>query len=216
MNSLFADKLRAWLSSVLLVGVLSGCGNLTAGGFGEAEVYASGDADESPTPAPPTPSSDAPQGAPGPLGAGAGMVEGTLEATLALALIDEDGSVVSLSGASASVAQLELDGGNTPLVVERLIPAARYAALRIRFIDVSANVLAGLVIGGVPYIGPVTVDIGATAFEVLVPITFDLDQGGRVALLLDLNADEWLLTLNALTQTVTAENFGSSINVVIR
>jgi hypothetical protein len=103
-----------------------------------------------------------------------------------------------------------------PLVAERLIPAAHYTALRVRFLSVSADVLAGLVIGGIPYVGPVTVDIGSTAFDVQLPISFSLDQGGRVALLLDLNADEWLLTLDVLAQTVTSVNFGANVDVLIR
>jgi hypothetical protein len=204
------------LGLAALAMALTGCGNLTAGGYEEVEVYASGDADESPSASPTTPPSSAPAGAPGPLPAGAGLIGGTLEATLNLSLVSESGSAIVLSPSSAIVVEVDLDGSDTPLVAERLIPTERYTALRVRFTSVTADVLTGLVIGGIPYIGPVAVDLGTGAFELDVPVSFEVERGDDVRLLLDFNADEWLQTLDVLSQTVTSTDFGTRLEVSIR
>jgi hypothetical protein len=215
IHAMTSKHVRAHFAALVMSAFLAACGNLTAGGFGEAQVYGSGDADESPAPVPPPAPAPSYAGAAGPLPAGAGLVEGSLQARLDLALIDDDGSVIALTSGVID-AQLDLDGSQTPLLVERLVPAARYSAIRVRFSEVSATVLSGLVIGGIPYVGPVTVDIGASPFEVQIPVAFELARGGEVRLLLDLNSDAWLLALNVLTQVVTAVDFGASIDVTVR
>jgi hypothetical protein len=197
-----------------------GCGNLTAGGYEDVEVYASGDADEAPSPSPTASSTESDQGsvsrAPGPYAAGAGLVEGTLEASIDLALLDEGGGAHTLNVGGPVLAQVDLQGLDVPLLVEASLPEGRYTAVRLRFTEVTADVEAGLLIGGVPYVGPVSVDIGLTPFEVHAPVTFELEEGTEIELLLDLNSDEWLLTLNVVLQTVAAADFGASLAVTVR
>ena len=90
----------------LAAAALSGCGNLTAGGFGEAHVVASGDA---PDPAgSPQPISGGPLAAEGEEGEGE-EAEGELEMSFRLYLRDADGSEVPLS-ANELHADLDLSG----------------------------------------------------------------------------------------------------------
>ena len=205
---------RAW-TPVGLVALLAGCGNLTAGGFGEAEVTASGNAESGPSaptgPAPATVQEESTVG-PRPVGA-AGALVGTLDVELTLFLDAADGSSVALHSGGAVLAQLDLAGGEERIAL-RQVPVGAYDALRMVFTSVEADVVSGLLIDGLPFPGPVSVTLSGGALAVVRPLAVEVREDERVTLLVDFDADAWLTEVDPLTRTVAGGVFAAEVDVV--
>lgn len=197
-----------------LVVLMAGCGNLTAGGFGEAEVTASGNA-ESETAAPTGPAraaiQDGSTGGPQPVGV-AGALVGTLEVELTLFLDAADGSSVALTPGGAVLAELDLAGGEERVALER-VPAGAYTALRMVFTSVEADVVSGLLIDGLPFTGPVSVALPGGTLAVERPVAVEVREDERVTLLVDFDADAWLTELDPFTRTVEGGVFAAEVDV---
>jgi hypothetical protein len=210
----------AWTRSLTVFGAvaLGACGNITAGGIGEAEVYMSGDATQSTMPS--TPSPAAVGSAKGfmvpPLLAivGAGL-EGDVEVRASFALRAENGAIVPLTPDGPITAIVDLGGVQQPRVARQVVPAGSYNALTLHFTEVAADVTGGLEIGGVPFVGTVTVDIG-TGLEVTRQVDLIVDDEGLVDLLVDLHVAEWVPLLDVLTGTVSAQDFSTAVVVTVR
>jgi len=219
-------------SVVILLGATTACGNLTAGGIGEATVSMSGDAPEA-TPAPP--STDTPQptvvspptAGPGPL-ASAGAEpppnpsddddndpEGQFEADLTVFLIALDGAMVPITEGEIEV-RLDLEGMEEPEIGYSRVTATTYDALRLVFTDVEIEVDRGLVIDGEPVSGAVDIEFDDLTLTVDKPLTLEIGDGERVELLVDLNADSWLLSVDPTTLTVDARTFADLVAVRLR
>jgi hypothetical protein len=207
---------RPWIAAIasacLVTPFLAACGNLTAGGFGDVETRASADADEtgaSPAPRLHAGGSERPAGAP--LGAGAGTLQGDLDVEMQLWLID-DGDGTHLLTPNPVRATLDLGGAAEP-VASRSVAAGRYVVLRVLVSELSADVEAGLLIDGLPFIGSAQVAVGS-GLAVDLPIDLEVQVEGRYSLLLDFGADEWLLDLDPITRIVAATDVATRIHVV--
>jgi hypothetical protein len=198
---------------------LGGCGgNLTAGGLtGETSVTVSGDA---PDPAAaPTPARIA---GPGPFSVHAveeedddDEPEGEIEAEFLLFLEDADGGSVSLSDGELRVA-VDVQGEREADAVQAVVPAAQYTALRIVFTEIEIEVESGLVIDGVPVVGDLEVELEDATLTVVRPLSLELEDGGRAELLVDLNAEAWLVAADPDLRRIAEEVFAQAVTVSIR
>lgn len=206
--------------SLLLLG-LGGCGgNLTAGGLtGETSVTVSGDA-----PDPATAPAAARLAGPGSFTGGAMQEEddddddgpeGEIEAELLLFLEDADGGSVALSDEPLRVA-VDVQGEREADAVQAVIPAARYTALRIVFTEIEIEVESGLVIDGVPVVGDLEVELEDATLTVVRPLSLDLDDGGQAELLVDLNAEAWLVAADPDLRRIAEEVFAQAVTVSVR
>jgi hypothetical protein len=208
---------RLWLLPVLAI-TAGSCGNLTAGGFGEAVVVVSADSPDThmATRAAALVPSFAREGTPS--GAPArsdDRPEGELEATLLLYLVREDGTLVSLSDDELEVS-VDLEGVEQDETLPRQIPADVYTDLRIVFLEIKVEVDAGLVIEGDTITGSIDVEMESDSLTVDRPVSLMLDSGERAEILVDLNAAAWLQAVDPATSVVDAGVFADLITVVLR
>lgn len=208
---------------------LAGCGNLTAGGIGEASVSMSGDAPDDPAPAPQPAivSSTAPAGSDGASGgwtlAGSSLAgpmlaeeaEGQLEADLTVYLVSADGEPTAVTDGEVEV-RLDLDGVEEPEIASRQVTATGYTALRMVFTDIEVEVDAGLVIGGQTVADTIDVEFEGMELVVEKPVAVEVREGQRVELLIDLNAQAWLQAVDPVTLTVDAQTFADLVTVRVR
>jgi len=222
--SLFSIRnsvLAKYLVAVPLLVVWGCTGNLTAGGFGEAEVAASGDAPDTATEAAGTPS--------WPSSALLGDVddddddddddvdpEGELEMRFYLALIREGGAEVRLGDETELEVRLDLAGREEVPVIRTVIPADRYTGLRVVFTELEVEVNAGVVIGGQPILGEVEIDLEGDELAVVRPIAITVGEDDVVRILLDLNAATWLAVVDPELSVVSASDFAEAFSVVLQ
>lgn len=228
---------RARFALALLFGVATvACGSLTAGGFGEATVVMSGDApDQTPQAASASPqpaivgSDESAGGSPSPVTSATSAIgddplttshddddpEGQLEADLTVYLVSAAGDVVAVTDGEVEV-RLDLDGVEEPEVGSRRVTATTYTDLRMVFSDIEVRVDAGLIIDGQPVTGLVDVEFDDLQLTVDKAIDIEIAEGGRVELLIDLNADSWLLAVDPVMQTVDAQVFADLVTVTVR
>ena len=207
-------RLVGRLIPLLGLAMFQACGNLTAGGFGEARVVANGDA-------------------PDPVSAAAATVlaaplasdhegedddlepEGELELRFRLYLETDAGAPIELSDTELDVS-LDLQGTLEPDVVTTRVPSDVYRALRIVFSEVEVEVDAGVVIDGQTITGEVDVEIEDLTVE--RPLNLTVLAGSTVEILLDLNAATWLQWVDISSQpySVRPEAFAEAFSVRIR
>ncbi len=208
---------------VLVTGpVFSACGNVTAGGFGEAVVVVSGDAPDSTFIPTPTPAAvAAARSAPGTDWARSDtdddddeQPEGELEAELLLFLVRPDGTEEALSDQAVEI-EVDLEGVEEDETLPRVVPADVYSALRVVFLEIEVEVDAGLVIDGVPVLGPIEIE-SDDVIEVSKPLALDVVDDASVEIFVDLNASEWLRSVDPATASVDASVFLDLISVSIR
>jgi hypothetical protein len=207
---------RGPIPLALLTGVvLAGCGNLTAGGA-DATVSVSGEAPEALAqvgrqrpellvPGPLVASEDGAEEEP----------EGEVEVEFRLFLVGREGTVVALSDDDIRV-RVDVRGRQEAEVVRETVPAIRYDELRIVFSDIEVEVESGLVVDGVPIVGEVRVELEGGPVTVSRPLDLDVPEGGRVELLIDLNTDTWLRTVDPDLRRVAEEIFATAVTVVVR
>lgn len=220
---------RRITGALLLAGglaVLTACGNLTAGGIGEASVVMSGDApDESTAPQtaivsqPASIQSWQPAGtdtsSSGPAPTDHDDAEGQLEADLTVYLVSAEGELTPVTDGEVEV-RLDLDGVEEPEIGSRTVTATSYSALRMVFTEIEAQVEAGLIIDGQPVTGPIDVEIDDVTLTVEKSLSLEVAEGERVELLIDLNAESWLLAVDPVTSTVDAQTFADLVTVRVR
>lgn len=208
------STLRSTVSALLIWALASGCGNLTAGGVGEASVAMSADApDDGAAPqmsvvSGPAPTShDDDDDDP----------EGQLEADLSVFLVAADGDLVPVTDGQVRV-RVDLQGVEEPEIGSRTVTATTYTHLRIVFTEIEVEVDAGLIINGEPVLGEIDVEIDDVSLTVERPINVEIADGERVELLIDLNADSWLQAVDPTTipPTVDAQLFADLVTVRVR
>lgn len=228
---------RAALALILAV-TLTACGNLTAGGLGEATVLVSGDAPDAlaqlsrtlvhrPGRGGLTPQAGSSVGVAGPSVApgprpggvplpveGGGDPKGEVEAELSVFLVAEDGDLVPITDGDVRV-RVDLDGVEEPELASRTVTAASYTGLRMVFVEIEADVDEGLVIDGQPVVGRVDVEI-EDPLTVTKPLSIEVAEGASVELLIDLNAEQWLQAVVPATRTVHAQTFADLVSVTVR
>lgn len=205
------------------VALSTGCGNLTAGGVGEASVAVSGDAAGEQSAVSRSRPALAAAWAPLSLLPRAGFAaraddepEGEVGVEFRIFLVRQDGELVPLSDREIRV-QVEFPGGTEARPVRRrIVPAETYRGVRAVFTEIEAEVDRGLVIGGDPVTGPVEVELddGSLAVEESVELT--VPDGGEVELLLDLNSAAWLRAANPAVRRVAANIFRNSLRIRVR
>lgn len=207
------------LGLVLMVAVVAAsCGNLTAGGFGEAVVVVSADSPDTQLAAraaavlPSFARSETLSGAPA---RSDDRPEGQLEATLLLYLVSADGALVPLSDDEIEIS-VDLEGVEQDETPSRQIPVDVYTHLRIVFLEIHVEVDAGLVINGDTITGPIDVEMESDSLTVDRPVNLALDSGERAEILVDLNAGAWLQAVDPETSTVDAGVFADLVSVVLR
>jgi len=202
---------RAGWSPLAAALLLAGCGNLTAGGVGEATVFVTGDAPGALAAAAPAST----LGPRSPAASGDDEPEGELEMEFLLHLVTDEGEAVPLTDQAARL-RVEFPGPQEVEVVTRAVPARRYAALRVTFTELEAEVEAGLVIDGVPVTGSVEVELEGPALVVERALDLDLGDGGRAELLVDMNASGWLTAVDPDLKVVAGAVVSNLIRVVRR
>jgi hypothetical protein len=99
-------------------------------------------------------------------------------------------------------------------VAARPVPAVAYTGVRLTFTRVQAEIASGLVIGGVGVTGTVDVAIaGSLVVERSVPM---LDADADYAVLIDLDASDWLAAANPASGIVPAAAFSGAVQVTAR
>lgn len=199
MSNSIAAKTRR-LVIVLTAGVLTACGNLTAGGVGEVTVTLTGDD--------PTAAHAAAFNAPGHTAAVEAEStsralspaasdhedndpEGELEAEFELFLESENGDLVSLTPEGEIRVRVDLEGVENPEIASQMVDAMRYVGLRMVFVEIEVEVDRGLIINGVPFVGPVRVELEGR-LTVRRPLDLDIQVDDVVSLQIDLNAANWI------------------------
>jgi hypothetical protein len=192
-----------------------GCGNLTAGGIGEATVVVSGDADpvlQVPLQAALLPSvpaatsheeedDDAP--------------EGEVEVEMELYLVSEAGDPIRLGFDEIRV-RVDLGGETEADAVRWNVPATRYIELLVIFTEIEAEVDAGLIINGEEVTGAIDVDLEDVTLPVSRAIDLDIADGASVEVVLDLNAPAWLQAVDPATGLVDESVFAALVDVAVR
>ncbi len=205
--------LGAAVLAVALTGFLSGCGNLTAGGFGEAKVVANGDAPDTAVQTAEALRAPARTDHEGDEGEEDIDPDGEIELDFRLYLESPTGASLELSDRELQV-ELELDGSIEADVITARVPANSYSGLRIAFSEIEINVQDGVIIDGQPVTG--LVDIEFEDLEILLPLDLTVLDGSVVEILLDLNAATWLAFVDPDTQTVMPEHFAEAVTVRLR
>lgn len=204
------EHLPRYLAAALCGMLAAACGNLVAGGVGQAEVRLTGNY-SAPSPAlMPTLSP-----AMAPMRASGDAPEGEVEAEFLLFLVTEEGAQVSLTPNGEIRVRVDLGGVEVERVADRAVPATRYSSLRVIFTEIEAEVDAGLIINGEPVTGPIRVEFDGI-LTVTRPLNIEIGDQEKAVLLVDLNADEWLQAVDPATATVDAQVFADLISVVVQ
>jgi hypothetical protein len=202
----------------LLLGAAGACGNLTAGGIGEAVVVVSGDADDATAASAPSAALvDASRAGDVARESGSSddQPEGQLEAEMLLALVNDDGALIPLSDDEVEI-RVDLEGVEQDETLPRSLPADVYTGLRIVFLQIEVRVDAGLVIQGDTVTGPIDIDIESDSLVVIKPLDLGLEDQESVEILVDLNAAAWLQAVDPNTSSVDATVFADLITVSLR
>lgn len=206
---------RGWRILALALAITAaGCGQELLGGAQDGEVRTVATSDES---------AEGSRAAMGPAAArsmstaveSAAALEGELSFTAAAWLIPEEGDPVPLTdGFVRGTFRIEGAGDSSLGRVDVL--ARTYTAVRVAFTSVSAVIEGGLVIGGAPLIGNVSVQLPAGGLTVERPLHVVVQPHTSTTLVLDLNAHVWLPATTLPGRTVPAEIFRSAVGVRIR
>lgn len=188
---------------LLLVLLAAGCGReVVVGGQKEVETVVVGDGQ--------------PQGggaahAPGGRFAwSAALVEGTVRVEGRAELVAEDGRVVQLDPGPRTV-RLRLDGSERVSVSRTRVPEKRYVRARLFFTRVTADVTGGLLVGGLPVRGTVSVAIPAGGLVVERDVAMTDPARVRETLVVDLASSTWLAA--SVGGVVPASVFAAAVRV---
>jgi hypothetical protein len=197
----------------LVAGGMAGCGNLTAGGFGEVIVDVVGDDD---------PGGASGQGSAAPMNGGApsshnqsgGVYRGTVTLELRVSLRDAEGAWHELTGGVERV-EVQADGSVPVEVARRSLPEGNYDRARVDFHRAEVEVTAAPPGQGLPD-GLVVVDFeGADLLVVERPVQVrparDGEEVDRVRI--NLRARSWIRM--AVQGEVPAATFRNAVQVTV-
>jgi hypothetical protein len=112
---------------------------------------------------------------------------------------------------------LDLNGQAERRVGVRFLDSGRYSGCRVVFTRVEANVTGGLIVGGVPILGLVRVDLGTQGtLTVERGLVLDVEARREQDIVLDLAANTWLPRLSLTTRTVAAAALRDAVGVRVR
>jgi len=191
-------------SRLILVGCVwstaTSCGELTAGGVGEATVLITGDTPTTATPAAPS-------------AAQFNDVVGTVSATLQVFVgTTSDRPFVELTDGPRTVT-VDIRGGVEQEIATRALDVDAYTRVRLVYQSVTAVVESGLVVDGRPVTGPVRVHFENDAARTTVQdAVFEIKDDQTSELVVALNASSWLRRANADTRQVPSDDFHGSVD----
>lgn len=213
---------RRHVALTAFVIVLASCGSLTAGGVGEVTVTLTSDDpanlmaltaltaqpgySQAPASSAVVARSDHDDDDP----------EGQLEADFELYLQAAGGQRIHLTPNGEIEVKVDLEGVETKEVVSQVVGAGRYTGLQMVFVKIEAEVDAGLIINGVPFTGPVEVDLGDEELTVTRALDLTIETDATVFLDIDLNAADWLQALDPVSATIAAQAFADLVTVTVR
>lgn len=216
---------RRWIVAGMVftsLWVAGACGNVTSGGFGEAEVVmSSGESGGAAAP------SGAPSGASGggatatSQAAGtshAPQLTGTLSVRVRTFARSRGGAFVELTNGFQELTLPLADPSPLGLAVQSL-PAGEYDAVRTVFERIEAQVLGGLVIGGQPITGTVRVDLGtAGSLTIDTETDFEVWENATTVIALDMRSAAWMPLAGAqgLVWLVDSGDFRGAFRVRVR
>jgi hypothetical protein len=210
-------SVRLFCFPVMLALTLAGCGrDIVVGGQQEGEVrtVATSDGTTSGSAAARVPI-EAGTITPA-FGAPAAAARGTVTFAASVTLISDAGEEVVVTN-GLSTAQVQIEGPDTTLVGQARVRAATYTRARVEFARVDADVTGGLVIGGIPLLGLIRVEIGANERVIVeAPIQMTVEPKTSETLVVDLNASTWLLSANRLTGLVPAASLRSAVRLRVQ
>ncbi len=212
------SRRRLWV--VLLVGsfLFSGCGNLTAGGFAEAEVELVGDRggnDSQSRPQSQTAGRSSPEGAPAESShAGGNPFHGEVRVDLRVYLEPEgEGDGLQIFRSDQVVVDVR---GEAPFRSTSVtIPPGRYRGARVVFTRVTANITQGGPGVELPLDGEVSVELG-DGVEVREERTFLVNDRQRVVVEIDLQSPRWLQQLSPGIVQIPPDRFTEAVRVRVR
>lgn len=207
------DRIRVRIAATLLAGaVLSGCGaELLAGGQREGEVSAvATDGSGAPSSARTDGSGLSPS-----LARQGTALAGSLDLAVAVTLIAEDGEEEPITNGEVT-ARLRLAAADTVPLGRQEVPEGSYTRVRLAFSRVEAEVTEGLLIGGIPLLGRVAVEIGDGPLVMEVPVRVVVREEVPSTLVVDLRAAAWLGATDPLTRRIAAAEFRSAVEVTAR
>lgn len=212
------SKNRATLALITLL-PLAGCGPELLGGAERGEVRTVATSDESGST-----QQAAPDGTSASLGSGPAessasesrAIRGEVLVDAAAWLITEDGEAVALTNGQV-LGDFRIEGTGEALLGRADVDARTYTAVRVVFTRVTAVVEDGLVLGGVPIVGPVHVDLGASGSTTVErPVDLQIEARTTQTLVIDLDAHEWL-PLAVLPGPIVPEHvFAAAVDIRFR
>lgn len=196
------------LSMGLALLAVVGCGNLTAGGGGEAEVVVSGNGTDGTG----TASTSGPAFAMVPASGDEGdpAVEGDVTVALRVFLLAPDGGAEEISGGPREVT-VDVHGEFPETLGSVPVTGGGYTGVRIVFSEVEANVTGLLDPGLLPV---VTVDFeGEEVLVVERPLSVALDGRTGLVLTVHLRSLVWLALVDPETLLVPANGFRAAVEI---
>lgn len=214
------NRIRVQLVLTLLgIMIVSGCGaELLAGGQREGEVSAV--ATDAPERHSTTRMSRAGDPAPREVASARPLedavpLEGTLDATASVVLIAEDGEEVPVTIGAVDV-QLRLAASDTMPLGRRSIAAGNYVRARVVLSRLEADVMSGLLVGGVPILGRVLVEIGPEPLVVEEPVQVAVRENEPLLLVLNLNSTRWLDAVDPRSLRVAPGDVRGAVEIDVR
>lgn len=137
--------------------------------------------------------------------------QGTLAFVISAAVVDAGGREAPItSGEVQARFSLNLD---TAIVGQMLVPSGSYTGVRLRFREVHVEGVTGLQIPGIPVGATITVGTGADPIQVDVPVAVRVREWENQALIVDVNAAQWLAAAEPLGLVVPESAFRQAVQV---
>jgi hypothetical protein len=185
----------ALLVAAMIALTAAGCGDIVTGGtdHGEVRVLAIGDG-----------------------GTQSAGPRGSLTFVAGVALVGTNGVETPLA-ATPTTRTVRIEGTDQASIVVSRVPVGSYSNVRITFSSVTADVEGGLVVGGIPLLGRVDVDIGAgSAAVVELPVQVEVDPRFPSSLVIDLRSAAWLGSTDLISRRVPRAAFTSAVRARVQ
>ena len=199
-NEPLSQAARGVASAAILGLAVAACGELTAGGLGEATVLVTGG----------VASDDG--GASAAVVAGGAEVVGTVTATLQVFVGNAGTRFVELTDGPRSVT-VDIRGELEEELATRAVDVDDFTRVRLVYQQVTAVVESGLVVDGRPLTGPVRVRFGTDqARTAEQDAVFQVRDDRTSVMIIGLNAAAWLQAADEATREVDSNDFHGHVN----
>ena len=152
-----------------------------------------------------------------PPGTGTPDITGEMNGSIRVALRNDAGALVNLGVMQGAELLLQQDGDTLRLTDLSRPPADDYTGIELRFEGVDVTVDAGSEVGDTTLTSDVVLEIG-TGSIATVEIgleTFSIDNDSEVAVVIDLNSEDWITRTNIEDSFVPQAALANSVSVEI-